>query len=88
LNQTAALLWECFDGVSSVAAICADVADGLGAPYDVVFTDTVAVITDLVDEGFVHDARDAPPERDAAERHGPDPFIPRPDRLLAEPPGG
>lgn len=55
LNAAAALLWACLDGTSSLGEICADLADGLGAPYSTVLADTITVVRELLDEGFAVD---------------------------------
>lgn len=61
LNSTAALIWACVDGVSTVEEICQDLADGLGAPYEQVLADTRTVIDQLLAETLLHDATAVPP---------------------------
>jgi Coenzyme PQQ synthesis protein D (PqqD) len=53
LNPSGALVWACFDGVSSIAEIVDDISDELGAPRDVVLADTLAVTRELADEGLL-----------------------------------
>jgi Coenzyme PQQ synthesis protein D (PqqD) len=53
LNPSGALVWACFDGVSSIAEIVDDISDELGAPRDVVLADTLAVSRQLADEGLL-----------------------------------
>lgn len=63
LNAQAALVWACFDGSSTLAAIAADLADALDVPFERVLFDVIAVTRDLVAQGLVIDGRDpAPPE--------------------------
>lgn len=58
LNPSASLLWACFDGESSLADICADLAEALGTPLEVVLADSLDALRKLVEEGLVEDARD------------------------------
>ncbi|HEY3674068.1 MAG TPA: PqqD family protein [Acidimicrobiia bacterium] len=57
LNPTATLIWQCFDGSSTLAEICTDLAEGLGAPYEAVLHDTTAVTVGLVARGLLADTR-------------------------------
>jgi hypothetical protein len=90
LNQTAALLWRCFDGESSIADICFDLADVLEIPFDQALDDTLEVTVGLVWQGLVYDARDGAPDGGDGVRVAPDAVlaVPRRPRLLEEPPGG
>lgn len=95
LNGSAALLWECFDGESTVADIAFDLADELGVPYEQILSDTLNVVEGLASQGVVYDGRNAAPERHV---HGPDCAhggsalvdqsldVPRVRRILEEPP--
>jgi Coenzyme PQQ synthesis protein D (PqqD) len=53
LNATGALVWECFDGVSSLAEIASDLSEGLGAPYEAVLADTVGLTAGFLEQGMV-----------------------------------
>ena len=44
LNATAALVWACLDGRSTVGQIASDLGAELGVPVDTVLADTMAVI--------------------------------------------
>lgn len=71
LSGTATLVWRCFDGKASIAAIVADLSEILGVDYDTALADTLTVVGQLVDEGLVHgvDApRSARPRRRRPER--------------------
>jgi hypothetical protein len=53
LNPSGALVWACFDGVSSIGEIVDDISDELDAPRDVVLADTLAATRQLADEGVL-----------------------------------
>lgn len=53
LNATAALLWRCFDGVTTVAELATEVSEELGLGYDAVRDDTLAIVRLLVAEDLV-----------------------------------
>lgn len=53
LNHTAALVWRCLDGTSTIESICEDLASELNAPLDVVIADTLRVAGNLFAEGLV-----------------------------------
>jgi hypothetical protein len=53
LNPTAAVLWACLDGVSTLGEICADVADAADAAYDTVRRDALALVQQLLASGVV-----------------------------------
>lgn len=84
LNPTAALLWACFDGVSSLDEIAADIAEELGASPDVVLSDAVAVTRDLGEKGLLANV-DAPRRKDA-DRGTVLPAATSDPRFVAEPP--
>ena len=89
LTSTGALLWACFDGASSVADICFDLADVLDVPFEQVLADTVSVVEQLVDQGLCYDGRNAPPARGVTDGVPPTDQsgdVPRRRRLLEEPP--
>ena len=85
LNGSGALLWTCFDGESSVADICADIADALEVPFAQVLEDALALVTELAARGACYDGREPPPE---GRVHDPGEVFARPQRLLEEPPSG
>jgi Coenzyme PQQ synthesis protein D (PqqD) len=64
LNPSAALVWACFDGVSSIGAIVDDISDELDAPRDVVLADTLSVSRQLADEGLLANVDPAPRKSD------------------------
>jgi hypothetical protein len=88
LNSTAALLWQCFDGESSIDDICFDLADVLGLPFAQALNDTLEVVLTLVQQGVVYDGRCGPPDLLDGDASAPDPEspVPRPPGLLEEPP--
>lgn len=90
LNATSALLWACFDGASSIAEICFDIADHLGVPFEQVLADTVAVVGGFLEQGLVRDGAAAPPHPHGGGPHGERERqdVPRRPRLLDEPPSG
>ena len=53
LNVTATLVWRCLDGTSTVAAVCSDLSDELGIPFDQVLSDTITVLRVLAREGLI-----------------------------------
>jgi len=65
LNPTAALVWACLDGRSSLGQIAADLSSELDVPFDTVLADTVVVIGQLGDEGLLAGV-DPDPERAAS----------------------
>ncbi len=71
LNSTAALLWQCFDGESSVSAICADIAEVLGVPFERALRDTVTAVQDLIDRGMLSDRPTAAPAPDVPRKTEP-----------------
>jgi DICT domain-containing protein len=53
LNATGALVWACFDGTGTIAEIATDISEGLGAPYEAVLDDTLAIARQLGGEGLL-----------------------------------
>lgn len=47
LNDTAAVVWQCLDGSSSVRAISADIAEVYRAPVDAVTSDVLVLVAQL-----------------------------------------
>ena len=78
LNSSAALLWACFDGRSSLGEICTDIAQAVDASYDQVLSDSVVVLQSLSHEGLVLDSSKAPQslEREDSVSGG---LLPEPD---------
>lgn len=68
VNPTGALVWECLDGSSSVAEVCRDLADVLGASFETVLTDTCAVIRQMAERGLVSEAEDYSADREFLAR--------------------
>lgn len=86
LNASAALLWRCFDGTSTATEIGSDLADTLGVPFATILDDLLGVVEGLVERGLLWDGRgDAPVRPEPADQSAD---VPRPDRLLEEPPNG
>ena len=85
LNPTAALLWKCFDGETTLAELAFEIADEMDIPVAGVLTDIVRVTSDLVEEGVLLDARAS-----RVENTGPVPSTAEPEpglpRLLVDPP--
>jgi hypothetical protein len=55
LNTTAALLWQCIDGVATARELLVDLADAFGVPIDVVAADFVPVIAAWKRDALVSD---------------------------------
>ena len=53
LNATGALVWACLDGVSTVGEIASDLSNEFGQEYAEVLRDTLAITTQLADEGLL-----------------------------------
>jgi hypothetical protein len=53
MNPSAMLVWECLDGASAVHEICADIAEGVGVPYERVLADVLVVVEGLLDQGLL-----------------------------------
>ena len=60
LNATAALVWSCLDGRSSLGQIAADLGAEMGVPVDTVLADTIVVMRRLRDEGLLAAVDSAP----------------------------
>jgi hypothetical protein len=84
LNTIGALLWNCFDGNSSLAEICADFAAELDAPFELVLGDTVAAVGTMVGDGILVDARAFGSEPRLADEPASEPDDG--PRVLPEPP--
>jgi coenzyme PQQ synthesis protein D (PqqD) len=83
LNPSAALVWACFDGTSTIGDIVTDISDELRVPYDRVLADTLAVIRELASEGLLVNGKGAHTRAapvDATNEPVSDP------RFIAEPP--
>lgn len=44
LNATAALVWQCIDGIASVAELAVEISDELDVPYSEVLHDTLGIV--------------------------------------------
>jgi Coenzyme PQQ synthesis protein D (PqqD) len=64
LNPSAALVWACFDGESSIGEIVDDISDELDVPRDLVLADTLSVSRRLADEGLLANVDPAPRKSD------------------------
>jgi hypothetical protein len=53
LNPSAALLWACFDGETSVAALAAEISDALGVDHQDVLGSTLEVVRHMAAEGLL-----------------------------------
>jgi len=53
LNSSGTLVWSLLDGVSSVGDICADLADVVGIPADIVAADVGRLVRRLLDDDLV-----------------------------------
>ena len=60
LNATAALVWSCLDGRSSLGQIAADLGAEMGVPVDTVLADIIVVMRRLRDEGLLAAVDSAP----------------------------
>lgn len=78
LNPTAALVWRCFDGEARLAELIDDFTDAFPAPREVIETDVLRLVSNLVDLQLVVAADEA-----TAEDDDPDAVI-----HLKEPPCG
>jgi Coenzyme PQQ synthesis protein D (PqqD) len=52
LNTAGALVWSLFDGVSTIAEICTDIAEVLAVPIEQVLDETSLLAHTLLDSGF------------------------------------
>jgi peroxiredoxin len=62
LNQTASIVWQCFDGSGTLDEIVTDVADAFGADVDVVSADVLALARELGAAGLLVGVREHVPE--------------------------
>ena len=84
LNPMGALVWRCFDGVSPLDEICADLADVHGVPVATVESDVSALAQRLLDERVAVAPGYRPPARpeeleepcDCGHDHGHDALEP------------
>jgi len=53
LNPSGTLVWKCYDGVSTLREIAADLSDGLGEDPATVLDHTLAVTQELVSENLL-----------------------------------
>ncbi len=85
LNTTAALVWVCFDGESSIGEIVTDLSDELGETRAVVLADTLVITRHLGDEGLVANLEPVrPPE--ASEGVGAEDETPADSRFVPQRP--
>lgn len=52
LNPSAALVWTCLDGESSLAEICGDLSEVLGLGYEEILADVQDLVRQLLDAGL------------------------------------
>jgi hypothetical protein len=64
LNHTATLLWDLFDGHTTIAELATDLSRELAAPYDTVVADILSITRHLGQEGLLVGVT---PEPDADE---------------------
>ena len=57
LNETAALLWACFDAEVSLGELATELAEELDVPFERIWRDVRAVVEGLHAEGLVEDGR-------------------------------
>jgi hypothetical protein len=92
LNTMAALLWACFDGISSIEEIVTDLSEAVDAPYDTVLRDTLEVMKGLGQEGLLEGVRPAKAAAGEVDQRATDSVAPsphanrKPYRFIAEPP--
>ena len=72
LNATGNLVWHCLDGVSSLAEICDDLADGLGLPLAQVQHEAGSLVDHLRSLGLVVDPAAPPAPEPQPEPHAND----------------
>jgi len=80
LDPTAAVLWQCLDGVSSLHEVFADIADVVAIPLDQVAADCMPAIESWLATGIAVDTPQSRPQLDDAGEHG------RTWRRLVDPP--
>jgi hypothetical protein len=91
LNPTAALIWSCFDGATSVGDLSSDIGEALGVPAELVLGDALDLVVQLGEGGLVLDGRAAPARGPAAPAHplelsGKEDDAASPGGILLEPP--
>ena len=67
LNATAAIVWECLDGVSTLDDICVDLAEAFGVPYDRVAADVTGITERMLEDRLVTPVRSETDDPDLAE---------------------
>ena len=70
LDRTAAVLWQCLDGESSLQSICADIADAFAAPVDQVAADCMAAIESWLATGIAIDTSQPAGQLDGCSKDG------------------
>ena len=70
LNPVAAIVWQCLDGHATVADLVADLADGFGAPLDVVRDDVLEMIRVAGRAGLLAGVAERPPPTSPSEPAG------------------
>jgi hypothetical protein len=53
LNRSAALLWSCFDGVTSIAVLAHEISEEVGLPEREVLDTSIEVVRNLATEGLL-----------------------------------
>ncbi|GAB3855697.1 hypothetical protein GCM10028801_11720 [Nocardioides maradonensis] len=72
LEGSAASVWRAIDGVSSVDAICDDLADAYELPVSTISADVVALLEDLVGRGLLVEVGDSGSASDSGSDPGAD----------------
>jgi Coenzyme PQQ synthesis protein D (PqqD) len=85
LNATGSLVWACFDGTGTIAEIATDISEGLGAHYEAVLDDTLAIARQLGGEGLLESVTPNTDEVDPAPATPPSKWSSDP-RFVDEPP--
>ena len=76
LDAVGAVVWECFDGQTTVAAIARRLAEGFGVEKGDVQRDVSALCTELFDEGLLEGGPFATPDPRPVIRPGHPPSVP------------
>src|SRR4051812_36964283 len=53
LDRVGTIVWDCFDGVSSIDELSADLADAFGAPVEAVTEDVLELVRNLGQAGLL-----------------------------------
>src|SRR5437899_9593790 len=53
LDRVGTIVWGCFDGVSTIDELCADLADAFGAPLEAVTADVLDLVRSLGAAGLL-----------------------------------